>query len=251
MKSLLVRILAVSFYVIPFILQSGDGSDSKIVFPGSAAGGRDLVLAIGGANREAKIERDGTLAHADDLLDGLKGAGSSLIAQSHGQTTSMPSATFTVPPNSPCFVMVNIPINTPVTGAMFVQTTTGVYTASPENRIGLYSFDGTQLTLIASSADNGNLWKGAANSLVLVPFSAPVNVVAGTYWIGFTYNRTSPITSPQIAAAPNVISGAFSTIDLPNSGAIATYGASAPGATLPTTVTGMSANTPRYWFGLY
>ena len=48
----------------------------------------------------------------------------------------------------------------------FVQIAQGLYTATNENRIGLYSYSEGTITLVASTADNGDLWKGIANTLV-------------------------------------------------------------------------------------
>jgi hypothetical protein len=247
----LVRLTAMGFAVIPYILQSGGGSDSKIVFPGSAAGGNDLVFSIGDGNKELEIKNSGALLDAGDAVEGLQAAGSEIVAQSFGLNTSLLTAEFTVA--STVFVsMVNLPVSKLLTGIKFIQTQQGVYTATGDNRLGLYTLSGSNLLLVASTANNGDLWKDVAVALHAEPFSTPYFAKAGIYWVGMIHTRTVESTAPKIAAAPNTFSGIMSDLDLPNSGK--TFGVATYINTLPSTID-MDAEVigaqGRPWFALY
>jgi hypothetical protein len=87
-----------------------------------------------------------------------------------------------------------------VTHVTFYQSTPGVYTADNENRIGLYSYNAAtgDFTLVASTANDGNLWK-AATGFVNTAFSASANLTAGTpYFIGALYNNSAQTTAPSL-----------------------------------------------------
>jgi hypothetical protein len=91
-------------------------------------------------------------------------------------------------------------VATTVNGLAFIQTQTGNYTADNNNRVGLYSTNGTTLTLVASSANDGSLWQTAsANTGFQVPFTTPYSLtVPGLYYAAFIYNNSAQTTAPQI-----------------------------------------------------
>jgi hypothetical protein len=91
--------------------------------------------------------------------------------------------------------------NTTITGVAFVQRTQGSYTADNYNGVGLYSYDAGDgsLTLVASSTDDGNLWKAAANAYVQKPFTTPYVAGAGAYFIVAMYSTSSQTTAPQLS----------------------------------------------------
>ena len=245
------------FSVIPYILQSGDGSDSKIVFPGSAVGGRDLVLAIGGANREAKIKRDGTLLDADDAMGGIKSGGSGIIAQSFGLNTAQCSSEREMIDAQAFYILVNVLEARTATGIVFVQTQSGIYTADNTNQVALYSYDGAgTLTQIAASANNGTLWKTASGNIKFEPFVSPVAVTPGIYFLAMLYNSApGAAAAPFIIAAPAISNdGAakLATLDFPNS--LATYMFKTVTSSLPASIAASTCSaepTDRPWLALY
>jgi hypothetical protein len=88
-----------------------------------------------------------------------------------------------------------------LTGVTFFQRTQGVYTADNNNKVGLYSYSGGTLTKVAESANNGNLFKGTADTFVQQAFSTPYTpTVAGLYYVAFIYNQSAQSTQPAIAA---------------------------------------------------
>lgn len=85
-----------------------------------------------------------------------------------------------------------------ITGIKTILDTQGNYTADQTNHVGLFSIDGTGINLVASSADNGNLWKNAAYSAMTIAFETPYVAAAGYYVVGLVYNSSAQTTAPKI-----------------------------------------------------
>jgi hypothetical protein len=235
------------------IFQVSDGSKAVVQFPGAHAGGQDLAIDVGDTPKVVTVKRDGTLLDEYDALEGISIAGSGIVAQSYGINSSMLTTSYALLDGTAYFVMVNCPCSCPIIGVKFIQWVQGVFTADNTNQVGLYSRSGGTLTLIASSSNNGNLWKGATDSIVAEPFSSPVDITPGAYWIGFVFNRSAVTTNPEIAAAPTVVTARCSMLDLPNSGV--TYGLVAGGGStvLPSSqaMSGLTSSLARPWLALY
>lgn len=121
-----------------------------------------------------------------------------------------------------------------ITGVGFYQRTQGVYTADQTNQVGLYTYSGGTMTRVASSTNNGNLWKAASNTWVKEPFSSTYSASAGLYFIGFVYNSSAETTAPVISAGRAVNTSNEMTMDFTNS---ATISARKIGTSLPATQT--------------
>ena len=87
---------------------------------------------------------------------------------------------------------------TTLTGIKFFQQVQGVYTASNENRFGLYTYSNGVLTLVASTTNNGNLWKGTTGTFIAEPFSSTYTAAAGLYFIGGLWSSSGTTTFPQM-----------------------------------------------------
>lgn len=93
-----------------------------------------------------------------------------------------------------------------LTGVKWFQSVQGSYTADNYNGVGLYSYDGAgTLTLVASSTDDGDIWKGAAHSIQSKAFSSTYNAVTGIYFIGLIYNNSTQVTAPAIGAGSSLL----------------------------------------------
>jgi hypothetical protein len=99
------------------------------------------------------------------------------------------------------FQAVQIPYACTITGAWFVQTTQGDYTADNSNQVGLFSFDGTTMTKLAASADDGTLWKKGNGTFNQKAFSATYAAAPGTYYVAALYNNSAQVTAPKILAS--------------------------------------------------
>jgi hypothetical protein len=141
--------------------------------------------------------------------------------------------------------------DTTVSSVTFYQSTLGDYTADQENRIGLYELNnGTGvLTLVASTANNGSLWKTSLG-LIDTNFSASASVTSGSpYFIAALYNSSAQVTQPQILGdASNVSSTvAIGTASIELSGGINTQN------TLPATfnASSVASISQRFWFKVF
>lgn len=96
------------------------------------------------------------------------------------------------------WVAVYLPVGGTITGVKYVQRTQGGYTADNYNGIALYSVSGTTYTKVASTTDDGNLWKATGYSLVTKAFSSAYTAAAGLYMVAFVYNSSAQTTAPNI-----------------------------------------------------
>jgi hypothetical protein len=140
--------------------------------------------------------------------------------------------------------------DTTVSSVTFYKSTAGVYTADQENRIGLYELNnGTGvLTLIASTVNDGNLWKNTG--LVDTNFSASASVTSGTpYFIGALYNSSAQTTQPQILGDISTVSStiAIGTASIELSGGINTQNTLAASFN----ASAVASISQRFWFKVY
>lgn len=171
-----------------------------------------------------------------------------------GETTGVSLADVnTVPPlvdGRVYFAAVDLPYAATLTGARFLMNQQGSYTADNNNRIGLYTYSAGTLTLVASSTNNGNLWKAAVNSLISEPFSSTYVAAASLYYVAFVYNNSAQTTAPTLGAKPDTYINVSLEVDLTNSAKITGYVA---GADIPSSqsMSGLTTNVSRFWVGLY
>lgn len=98
-------------------------------------------------------------------------------------------------------------------GVKILLSTQGAYTADNNNRIGLYSLSGTTATLVASTANDGNLWKATADVVTAKAFSVAYAAAAGVYYLAWLWNHSATTTDPVQRAFPALASG-IGTLDL-------------------------------------
>jgi hypothetical protein len=243
--------VAIVIGVLPNLIQTGDGADSTLVALGSHAGGNDLAIRLGSANRQVEIMGDGVLLNEDYAVDGLKGAGSQIFAQSYGLNSSLLTTEVEPIQAVPRYVMVNVAGRKTAIGVSFFLTTVGSFVDADGNEFALYSFNAGVLTRLAISADDSAPWKGAAG-LVQVPFLQSVDLEPGIYFVGYEWHSGAVTTPPKMAAAPNTIFATCSTLDLPSGGR--TNADDRVNSTLPASVTMATQTDPtsdRTWVALY
>lgn len=140
-----------------------------------------------------------------------------------------------------------------ITGVAFSLQTSGVYTANNYNGVGLFTYSGGTLTLVASSTSDGNIWKGTAFTINKKAFSSAYTAAAGLYFIGLLYSSSAVTTAPALFAAPDGASNIQSIMDFSNSAKVNGYVGSR--TSLPSTqamsgVTSSGYGT-RFYAGLY
>lgn len=141
-----------------------------------------------------------------------------------------------------------------IAGAKALLWTQGNYTALGYNGVALYSVSGTTLTLVASSVDDGLLWKAASGSMVTKAFSSAYSAAKGLYYVGFQFNASgTPTARPQLSNVTGASSGVFNTHAFTNSyfitGNLASAGSTVP-ATILTTAVAISTSDP-IWAAVY
>lgn len=142
-----------------------------------------------------------------------------------------------------------VPDTRPITGVAFEMDTQGNYTANNNNKVGLYSSDGTTLTLVASSANDGNLWKAAVGGAQKA-FSAPYTPPApGVYFIGALWNQSALVQAPLLGRQAALTTNASKQWG--NKSIL--HGTVAGQNDLPATqaLSGVTATLNPLWFGLY
>jgi len=105
------------------------------------------------------------------------------------------------------FIATYVPITATITGAKFFQVVQGDYTADNYNGIGLYSYSGGTLTLVASSTNDGNIWKGTASTWQTKAFTTPYSATSGLYFVGLLYNSSAQVTAPTIGSSQSSTAG--------------------------------------------
>jgi hypothetical protein len=107
-----------------------------------------------------------------------------------------------------------------LTGIKWIQGTQGDYTSSNYNGVGLYSYSAGTWTLVASSTDDGNIWK-AASGIASKAFSSTYNAAAGVYAMSMLYCSTGAVTTiPTIGNYTAASSLGGQTLDFTNSASI-------------------------------
>lgn len=133
------------------------------------------------------------------------------------------------------------------TGLGFILTVNGSYTATT-NKIGLYSSDGTTLTLVASSPDVPSLWQPGSTGGKQQAFTAPVALTAGIYYVGFLRYSSASATDPELMIKTG---STFATRTWGDDSLIA--GSLAAQTDLPasTALSGLSNGLYYRWAGIY
>lgn len=139
-----------------------------------------------------------------------------------------------------------------ITGAVWFQDVQGAYTASNYNGIGLFSYSAGTLTLVASTTDDGNIWKAAASTASQKAFSTPYVAAAGIYYLGFLWCSSATVTTPALGVRVNLRAG-ISSFDFTNSAKLSSFVNAVTALPSPTqAMSGTAAsNTTTFWGGLY
>lgn len=162
------------------------------------------------------------------------------------------SATFTLSNQVVRFHAVYLPQAATITGVKFYQSTQGNYTSNNYNGVGLYSIAGGTLTLVASSIDDGNIWKAAGQSWSSKAFSSTYPAAAGIYFIAIVYSRSAETTAPILGAFPLTVNIGIVSFDFTNSVKLNSSLAAQTALPSPTQLmSGLSASTANPYLALY
>jgi hypothetical protein len=152
-------------------------ADSSIVTAGGYTSGYDFA-------NESANDKKGLLALGSTMK------GESIKCNAHGSVTMADAVQY--------FVAVYVPVKCTITGVKMPIQTAGDYTADAYNGVGLYTVSGGTYTLVASSADDGNIWKATSFTLLTKAFSATYAADPGVYMVGLLYNSSAQTTAPVL-----------------------------------------------------
>lgn len=155
-----------------------------------------------------------------DLL-AIQALGSTIRAQTVGLSFTEMTGGIGLNDGQSNIMATYLPEGATLNGIKFWQSTTGVYTADNNNYIVVYSYNSTTgiATEVARTANNGNLWKGEANTMQSVPFITPYVASAGIYYALLLYNSSAQTTQPGIGGSADIFIGSAGTgLDFPNGG---------------------------------
>lgn len=214
----------------------------------------DEVVAIEdalGANLDNIV--DLILATADttpSYIKAYQALGSSLLATCVVAGSSLITLGVALQDSLLRLIAVYLDKDSTINGVMWWQQTQGNYTADNYNGVGLYSYSAGVLTLVASSTNNGNIWKASASAYHTENFSSPYSATAGIYFIAMLYNQSAQTTAPQVGGITASVNGATNIYDFTNSGKL--NGAITSQTSLPTpqNISGASTSTANVWCAL-
>lgn len=192
------------------------------------------------------------LGYDDTITKAYAKLGSVLLAQTLGMSAGVINlATATPIDQQIIFMPVYLPKPATITGAKWYQSTAGVYTANNYNGVGLYSYSGGTLTLVASSTDDGNIWKSSGYQSKA--FSGTYAAVEGIYFIAIIYCRSAVSTAPQWGRTDGVLAAGVSSVDFTNSAKLGCNITAQTSLPASQAMSGLSANgtASRLWLAIY
>jgi len=145
---------------------------------------------------------------------------------------------------------VYLPVGATLTGVKFYQSVQGAYTADAYNGVGLYTYSGGTLTLVASSTNDGNIWK-AAVGLSLKTFTSTYAAAPGLYFVGALYHSSAQTTAPSLGAYPAAIGTPLVAGDFTNSAKLSSTLASQTALPTPQASSGLTASASQIYFAVY
>lgn len=134
-----------------------------------------------------------------ELIQAYQAGGSPILAETLGFPLWYCNTSTALVDNTERTVPVLLQKDATITGIRVYVRTAGSYTGDNNNRVGLYTYSGGTLTLVASSANSATLWTSSANAFQTIAFSTPYAATAGLYFVGLLYNQSAQTTAPALA----------------------------------------------------
>lgn len=139
-----------------------------------------------------------------------------------------------------------------ITGVLWWQSVISSGTFDNNNKVGLYSYSGGTLTLVASSTNDANIWKTFANNtLGNKAFTTPYAAAAGQYFVGYIYNTSVTGTAAQFGGTTNAVAAGLQAMNFTNSAKL--IGTVSGQTDLPATqaMSGVTSVITTIWAGIY
>lgn len=190
-------------------------------------------------------------SQTDNFIKAYQALGSSLKAVPLGVDLFRISGTLALASGTIRFIPVYLPTAQTLTGVQYYQGIQGSYTADQNNYIGLYSYSAGNITLVANTTNNGNLWKATANTMNSVAFTGTYAAAAGLYFVGALYHSSAEVTAPTLGAGGAITNAGVVTVDFTNSAKLLGTVTGQTSLPSPQAFSGIIAAQTPYWFGLY
>lgn len=188
----------------------------------------------------------------DIFTKAYQALGSTIVAQNVDGNLADANSSLTMISQRSYWSLIYLPVATTLTGVKWKQVTAGNYTANNYNGVGLYSISGGTCTLVASSTDDGNIWKATSGTIASKAFSSTYAAAAGVYMVVALHSSSANTTSPVIGMLTGFSGFINTTWDFTNSAKSSGLISSLTALPSPTQAfSGMTASTSEAWFGVY
>lgn len=219
-----------------------------------AASADDTVvrLSVGSAGTYPRADSSATAGiawrYAESSIDLLRSVSSGIHAQTFDFYMCRNDVGINVNDNIIRYQAIYLPYDQTLTGIKWIQVVTGNTTGDQNNKVGLYTSDGTTLTRVAQSTNDLNLWDVATGNAGKA-FSSTYAASAGLYYIATLGNYSAITTTPTVAGITSVDTA------LLNPNGCFLNGSVSGSNDLPATqlISGISKTSAAsmYWLGLY
>ena len=188
----------------------------------------------------------------DIFLKAYQALGSTIVAQNVDGSLADANSSLTMLSQRSYWSLVYLPVATTITGVKWKQVTAGNYTANNYNGVGLYSISGGTCTLVASSTDDGNIWKATSATIGSKAFSSTYSASPGVYMVVALHSSSANTTYPVIGMLTGFSGFINTTWDFTNSAKSSGLISSLTALPSPTQAfSGITASGNEAWFGLY
>jgi hypothetical protein len=179
----------------------------------------------------------------------LQAMGSTIKAMSVGMSVSDFAATTTLTDNRIVLIPVYLQKAATITGVMCYMGVTGDFTADNNNKVGLYSVSGGTATLVASCANDANLWKATVDTFIKKAFSSTYTAAVGLYYVGILYNNSAQVAAPALGRS-SLYGSTVAPVDFTNSNVLVGY-TTGNDLTSPITMSTLTAHSVQFWVAIY
>jgi len=201
-----MRKILIILLLLPSVLSFGQ----RVVGPNTAAIKSDITTVTGNAGSATTLQTSRKIngvsfnGSADVSTNSSQQAylalGSSLLANTVDFPLQFCNTSTGLVDGQIKYTAVYLDKDATLTGIRVYVRVLGSYTGDNNNRVGLYTYSGGTLTLVASSTNSGTLWTSAANAIQTIAFSSTYVASAGLYFTGMIYNNSAQTTAPSLAS---------------------------------------------------
>jgi hypothetical protein len=146
---------------------------------------------------------------ANDVYSGWNALGSGFLGMVLGNPNNLVIQGTQITSQTLYLIGYYLPKAGTITGVKWYQGTQGAYTASNYNGVGLYTYSGGTLTLVASSTNDGNIWKATGSTWSSKAFTSTYSASKGLHFIGFLYSSSASTTAPTVGTGTAYLAAAI------------------------------------------